>query len=443
MIMKHHFSFISGSKKTYASNVFLDSCSELGYFHREIDIDSDIYPRDIQVVYIENCSSTRVKLENYMKKHRHVAALGVLEPGVKIDSELAQYFCDFINLPCNNTELNFRMKRACVSGIDETEELTQELLWRCNLVGESPRFVKCMDELRRLSKSIAPILLYGETGTGKELAARAIHYSSNRQSGPFIPVNCAALPDSLLENELFGHERGAYTDANSQQKGLVAQANGGTLFLDEVDSLSTSAQAVLLRFVQDGTYRSLGSNKESSADLRIVAASNRNLGELVEQKLFRHDLRYRLEVFTCTLPPLRERDNDPLILARYFARQFCAQYGYEQRPLHPVFEEYIINSPWYGNVRELENEVHRAVVLSENKKFIVDQVNLSKENKQVDLELNNFQLEKSKVIKNFEFKYLTKLMKSAGGNVTKAAKIAGKERRALGKLLKKYSIAKS
>ena len=244
----------------------------------------------------------------------------------------------------------------------------------------------------------------------------------------------------LLETEMFGHVRGAYTDAKQSQQGLVSQADGGTLFLDEIDALSLPAQAALLRFVQDGSYRQLGSETECTADLRIVAATNCNLEQLCDAGEFREDLRYRLEVFACHLPALRARGEDVLLLARDFARQFCAHYGQVQRRLHPDFEQSLCEKNWPGNVRQLENEIHRDVILSADQCSVSEPV-ITLPDTEVGEVAEGFRSAKERAIRQFEFNYLTDLMARSGGNVTRAARLAGKERRALGKLLKKHGLS--
>src|SRR5262249_4279738 len=198
-------------------------------------------------------------------------------------------------------------------------------LRRAGSVGESEPFLGVLEQVRRVAPSDATILLEGETGTGKELVARAVHEGSPRRSKPFVPANCGALPDHLVENELFGHTKGAYTDASSQEKGLVAEAEEGTLFLDEVDTLSPATQVKLLRFLQDRVYRPLGRSRSITANARVIAATNADLWEQVQAKRFREDLYYRLNVMALRLPPLRERPDDIPRLAVHFLRRYGAQ----------------------------------------------------------------------------------------------------------------------
>src|SRR5262245_6323640 len=198
---------------------------------------------------------------------------------------------------------------------------------RLNMLGHAPAFTEALRIIGRIATVDATVLIQGETGTGKELAARAVHYLSRRRDGPFIPVNCGALPDNLLESELFGHVRGAFTDAKQPNRGLVAQAEGGTLFLDEVEAMTPRAQVVLLRFLQDHKYRPVGGRLLSSGNVRVIASTNLDLEQLVQQNEFRRDLLFRLSILSVTMPPLRHREDDVLLLAEYFLRRFASQYG--------------------------------------------------------------------------------------------------------------------
>ena len=306
------------------------------------------------------------------------------------------------------------------------------------LVGASPAFATTLAQIRRVAASEAPVLIEGETGTGKELAARAVHYWGVRDTGPFVPVNCGALPDHLLEAELFGHERGAFTDAKLARRGLVAEANGGTLFLDEVDALSAKAQVTLLRFLQDQCYRPLGSSRELSSNARLVAATNQPLAEAARQGQFRCDLLYRLKILHLELPPLRERSGDAEQLAQHFVAQLCLKYRLPLKRFDEATLAWIRHHTWPGNVRELQNWVHRALLMA-------DTTTIGKTPDARPVEpgasgIANFQRAKAAAVSRFERDYVLSVMRKADGNVTRAAQIAGKERRAFGKLIKKYGI---
>jgi two-component system nitrogen regulation response regulator GlnG len=232
---------------------------------------------------------------------------------------------------------------------------------RENLIGESESFSRVLRKIPRLASSDATVLITGETGTGKEVVAKSIHLNSHRREHPFIPVNCGALPEDLVENELFGHARGAYTGAAASGKGLLAEAEGGTLFLDELNSLSLSAQAKLLRFLQNREYRVLGSTRLLHADVRIVAATNVDLGREISAGNFRADLYHRLHVLSVEMPPLRLRREDVPLLAEHFAQVFGSRYDREEVHFHPDALAALQRHDWPGNVRELQNCVRAAV----------------------------------------------------------------------------------
>lgn len=339
-----------------------------------------------------------------------------------------QNFTEIIRWPCERGELGFRLTKAV---LDQQSSLEDPLT--ANLIGRSAAFQQVIGFIHKVAQIQAPVLILGETGTGKEVVARAIHYRSLHRNRPFVPFNCGGVPAELLENELFGHEAGAFTSAQRKQTGLVAQAEGGSLFLDEIDALPLPAQAALLRFLQDRCYRPLGSGHLSQANVRILAASNSNLAALVKEGRFREDLWYRLNVLTVSLPPLRERQEDIPLLAEHFLRRFCQSYRRPVKEFSSRTLQRLMRYPWPGNVRELENWVHRAFLLGEE--------NLPDERETEVSTGSGFQARKAEAVAAFERSYLIELMRLAHGNVSQAAKIAGKERRCLGKLLKKHNIS--
>jgi DNA-binding NtrC family response regulator len=313
--------------------------------------------------------------------------------------------------------------------------------------GASASFSKLFHAVKRFSRSRAPILIQGETGSGKELVARALHYFGPRQSGPFIPVNCSSLPDSLFENELFGHARGAFTDAKESFPGLVSQAADGTLFLDEVDGLQPRAQASLLRFLQEKRYRQLGGDQYIESRCSIVAATNHNLEQMSRDGLFRDDLLYRLDAIKLKVPALRERPEDISLIARTYLRDLCDQYGQPPKAFHPATLHWMEQQPWPGNVRQLENYIHRVFLLSDRPIIKLDAADdpasppkIPFAHLPLTFERWSFNEMRDALVQDFERKYLQRLMQAANGNVSKAARLANKERRCLGKLLKKYEI---
>ena len=315
-----------------------------------------------------------------------------------------------------------------------------------NLVGTSPAFLGVVGLIRKVATTDAPVLAIGETGTGKEVAARAIHYLGARHEYPFIPVNCGGLPEQLIENELFGHERGAFTDARESRAGMLAQAQGGTLFLDEVDSLPLRGQVSLLRFLQDQCYRPVGSPRERHADVRVIAAAGEDLTRRVETGTFRRDLFYRLRVLTIDLPPLRERTGDAVLLVQHFLRLYSLRYGKSAKRLDATSMGWINAYAWPGNVRELENLVLREFLLAEGEWVSLrppvpqGERRTGRDRRHADLLGLDFNAAKNRVIEAFERDYLRRLLADSNGNVTRAAQRCGKERRALGKLIKKHGL---
>jgi two-component system response regulator GlrR len=310
-----------------------------------------------------------------------------------------------------------------------------------NLVGAAPSFVRAIAQLPAIAGSEATVLIAGETGTGKELIARAVHYLGKRSMFPFVAVSCACFQPTLIEDELFGHERGAFTDAHVRRLGLIAHAERGTLFLDEADALSLSAQAALLRVLQDKRYRPVGSNTEQQADVRIVAATNSRLDPALHAGHFRADLYYRLCVFTVNLPPLRERREDILSLAEHFLRKHATSDA-PVPSLSARAQDALLSYEWPGNVRELENAITRSIHFCRG--GVIDAKDLCLEpNRPVssqNVSAGVFKAAKRQAIEVFERAYLQRLMAEHNGNVSRGAYAAGKERRDLGRLLKKHQI---
>ncbi len=334
--------------------------------------------------------------------------------------------------------------------MDATSEILiqrlQETQGIGKLIGQAPLFRRAVAQLPTIARSDATVLICGETGTGKELVARAIHYLSPRAAFPFIAVNCGALPDTLLEDELFGHEQGAFTDARLGRPGLIAQGQKGTIFLDEVGTLTARAQAVLLRVLQDKTFRMLGSRREERADVRFVAATNGPLGQMVESGAFRADLYYRLRVFTISLPTLRDRKDDILLLAAHFLKKHAPPDRPEVQ-LSPAARAALLTFDWPGNIRELEHAILRATQICQTNVIEVEDLGLPPPSQQatpsvrlVSSTVSPFKSLKKVSVEAFERDYLTQLLAAHHGNVSQAARAAGKDRRELGRLLKKHHL---
>jgi len=325
--------------------------------------------------------------------------------------------------------------------------------WDHVLIGTSKCFLQATGMIPILSASKSTVLISGETGTGKELIARAIHYSGERRGKPFVPVNCAAMPDHLIENELFGHSKGAFTGALIEKHGLLQEADGGTLFLDEINSLSMAVQSKLLRVLQDQEFRPLGSTKSRTVDVKIVAATNTDLRYLVETRQFREDLFYRLNVLSVALPPLRDRKEDILLLASHFLKVYAKEFGKGAFTIGHSAKAKLIGYAWPGNVRELQGVMQRAVAMASGERIEAQDLDLP-ETQTPELtgptmtllsrgaapDNCSFQAMKTKVVEEFERVYLSELLSTHHGNISKAARAAKKERRAFQRLLQKHRL---
>lgn len=298
------------------------------------------------------------------------------------------------------------------------------------LMGESPAMRKVFDAISRSASTSATVLITGESGTGKELIARAIHYSSDRASAPFVPVNCGSIPESLLESELFGYVKGAFTGAVESRAGFFQTADKGTIFLDEISNTSTSMQAKLLRVLQDKEICMVGSSKPRIVDVRILAATNKDLATMVKKELFREDLYFRLNVISIGVPPLRERGEDMFLLANYFAKK----YADESEKQVPAFSDKALlalkNYSWPGNVRELENLVQRLVVMTDC--ATIDITDLPAFMRFTLQKLNDA----NRTLADVEQEHVKNVLASVGGNKTKAAKVLGIDRKTLREKMK-------
>jgi two-component system response regulator HydG len=309
------------------------------------------------------------------------------------------------------------------------------------LFGDSAAMRGVLDLLERVRDSESSVLITGESGTGKELVARALHRRSHRQGGPFVAINCAAVPETLLESELFGHARGAFTDARTARTGLFVQAGGGTLFFDEIGELPIALQPKLLRALQERRVRPLGGDGEVAVDARIVAATNRDLETAVAERGFREDLYYRINVIHIELPPLRARGSDILLLAQQFLERSAASAGKRMRGISPAAADRLVSYSWPGNVRELQNCIERAVALARYDDIVVE-----------DLPEKIRSYHRSHVVvagddpselvsmEELERRYIVRVLEAAGGNKTLAARILGFDRTTLYRKLERYGL---
>jgi len=360
---------------------------------------------------------------------------------------------DYLAKPFTMDQLALAAERALAqrSLIIENRNLREQLsgvLGFENIIGSSPAIQRVIDFVRKAARSEANILVLGESGTGKELVARAIHANSPRAAGAFVPVDCAALPENLLESELFGHERGAFTGAIASKPGLLETAGGGTVFLDEIGELPIALQAKLLRAIQEREIRRVGGTQEVRIDVRILSATNRDLRALVAAGKFRNDLYYRIDVIDVLLPPLRERRSDVAILAQRFLERYRRPSDSAPRGFEPdaiaALESYL----WPGNVRELQNVIERACALADGptltvhdlpEKILTPQAAQSAGQSGNGAELS-FKQAKAKWIEELEGKYLREILDRFHGNVSQAARAAKMDRTTFHRILRKHRI---
>lgn len=307
-----------------------------------------------------------------------------------------------------------------------------------HIIGESPAFVRALRDLPRIARCQASVLICGESGTGKEVFARAIHYSSARTGQPFVPVNCGAIPEPLVESEIFGHKRGAFTGAVADRPGLIREAEGGTLLLDEIDALSCASQVKLLRFLQESEYRPVGSQQIVHADVRVIAAANGDFERLVSEGKFRRDLFYRLNVLRLELPPLRARREDVPLLAAHFLEHQAALARMPAKTLSSAALARLLAHSWPGNVRELENVLTRAFLLTDGE--VIEAADLALPGGADPAGSHSFHSLKARAVRDFERDYLETVLRTHQGNITRAAHAANKNRRAFWELLRKHGL---
>ncbi len=358
---------------------------------------------------------------------------------------------DFITKPFEEELLLHTVRRALARQEHlrikpDIEEKILEKEKEIFFVGESPAIRELAATLRRVAKTNLPVLITGETGTGKELAAHMIHSLSSRTGKPFVVINCPAIPENTLESELFGYRKGAFTGANSDREGLFQAAHGGTLFLDEIGDISFSLQAKLLRVLQEGELKPLGATDTHSIDVRIIAATNRDLGSGTTAGLFRSDLYYRLNVVPVHTPPLREIREDIPLIAFHFLSSCCTEMGLDQKRLTEDAMQMLMTREWEGNARELRNRIKRAVIFSKNDFLSAEDFGYNKS--PVTSAANNSETHtfayneaRKKILETFNKRYITDLLQHTGGNVSLAARTSGIERQYLQQLMRKNGIS--
>jgi DNA-binding NtrC family response regulator len=369
-----------------------------------------------------------------------ITAFGSIETAIEAIREGAY---DYISKPFKLDEIKFTVQRALEQRrlIQENKFYRQELLEKYqfkNVIGRTPQMFQVYKTIAKVADTKSTVLLCGERGTGKELIARSLHYNSQRNDRPFIPVDCASLVETLIETELFGHVRGAFTGATSAKKGLFEEADGGTLFLDEVGNLSLSMQSKLLRFLQEHEIKRVGGTESMKVDVRVIAATNQPLEPLVRSGKFREDLFDRLNVIIITLPPLRDRKEDVPMLASHFLQKFSEENHKSISHISPEALEILLQYSWPGNVRELEHTIERAVIFSTHPMILPEDLpkKMSEEVKGLEILMP----EKTLSLKELEKKYVLKVLQETGGNKKKASEILGIDRTTLYRILEKEDV---
>jgi two-component system response regulator AtoC len=366
-----------------------------------------------------------------------ITAFGSIENAIEAIREGA---FDYVSKPFKLEEIKFTIRMALEHRrlLQENKFYRQELLNKYqfkNVIGRTPQMFHVYKTIAKVADSKSTVLLYGERGTGKELIARSIHYNSLRNNRLFIPVDCASLVETLMESELFGHVRGAFTGAHSAKKGLFEEADGGTLFLDEVSNLNLSMQTKLLRFLQEHEIKRVGGMESIRVDVRVIAAANQPLEPLIKDGKFREDLYDRLNVVSITLPALRERKDDIPLLANHFLQKFSQENNKNISHISPEALEILFQYSWPGNVRELEHTIERAVILSTHPIILPEDLP-----RKMFIETRGTEIlpaEKSLSLREVEKRYVLKVLQETGGNKKKASEILGIDRTTLYRILEK------
>ncbi len=361
-----------------------------------------------------------------------ITAFGTIESAIKA-MKMGAY--DYVTKPFQMDELILTVKKALENRFlkKEVVRLKKEVETKYHfhqLIGKSPSMQKIYDLIERISDTSSSILITGESGTGKELVAKAIHYNGVRKEGRFIALNCAAIPETLLESELFGYKKGAFTDAKTDKKGLVFEANEGTLFMDEVTEMPLTLQAKWLRVIEEKEVRPLGDTNSYPVDLRIISTTNRDIGSLIQQGRFREDLYYRLKVIDIELPPLRDRREDIPLLVQHFLNKFSQGLNKNISGVSEEALKILLIYSWPGNVRELENVIQRAITLTRHETILPEDLPITMIEEQEESLIEKGLREKY-TVDQLEKEYVKRVLLKVGGNKSKAAEILGLDRKTL------------
>ncbi|MDO9566000.1 MAG: sigma-54 dependent transcriptional regulator [Candidatus Desulfaltia sp.] len=357
---------------------------------------------------------------------------------------------DFITKPFDHDHLIHLLQKALErsrllrENLNLRERIREEETFQ-NFVGASLCMQKVYDTIQIISKTDVAVLITGDSGTGKNLAAKAIHALSHRSNKPYVRINCPTIPENILESELFGYTKGAFTNAVQTRKGLFEEADGGTIFLDEIGDISPSVQTKLLQISEDKEFKPLGCTKTMHVDVRIIASTNINLKVRMEENKFRRDLYYRLCVVDINMPPLRERKEDIPLLTEFFLKKYCAKFNRKNKQLSPELMGLFLDSDWNGNVRELENIIKKAVVMAPGDKVKVSDIGWDIASKQKGFSFKKeedllYRKAKQRVLQDFNINYATKALQKTGGNVTRAAQLCELKKQSSQQIMKKCNI---
>jgi len=419
---------ITLSKKGYQIKTEADPVKAL-----EVSVESDIIlvdqwmPDMSGIDFIEKIRQKGLNIPVIL-----MTAYGNLEDAVNAMKKGAFHY---ITKPLNFEELEIIIQQALeVSKLKEELNQLKSIL-ETEIIAESPQMKNILETAKKVAPFDTTVLITGESGTGKEMIARFIHKHSIRKEKPFVAINCGAIPPDLLESELFGYKKGAFTGANTDRKGLIEEAEGGTLFLDEIGELPLNLQVKLLRVLQENEIKPLGSSKPKKINVRFITATNRNLKKMVEEGKFREDLYYRINVLPIHIPPLRERKEDIIPLAQFFIKKYCSKYGIKPKTLLPKAKEKLLSLSFEGNVRELENIIERSVLIYEGNQIEDIPVSVS-ERYTFNGGIKPFKQAKEE----FEKNYLKNLLKQVSSNIAKASKVSGITRAQIYRMIKKYNI---
>lgn len=419
-ILSRQFEVTTAEKGTEAINIFTSSPFPL--------VISDLMLPDISGLDV----LTKVKSISPDSQTIMMSGQGTID--VAVESMKRGAF-DFVTKPFNSEHLIQLCLKAfkLYESLIENKKLKETIknLSPSEFMGEHPSVKKLLETVKAVARTDSTVLLEGESGTGKEIIAKMIHKNSSRASGPFVTVNCGALPEGLIESELFGHEKGAFTGANERLIGRFERAQKGTLFLDEIDALPLSSQAKLLRVIEEKTVERLGSEKHINVNIRFIAASNKNMGDAVEKKMFREDLYYRLNVVKVTIPALRERTKDIPLLVLHFLKKYKAGIQNHVTGISNEALNIMLEYSWPGNVRELENSLEHAMIIAKGTSILPEDLPIFK---------NGSSCSRHSTLADAEKSLIVKALKDAEGNKYKAAKILGIPRTSLYSKIKKFKL---